>query len=548
MAPFDISFVFEAMEKESSKRSISSPTRSTSSDIFISDTGSSGGPELNRPKEELPVDYQPSDVDVICGRGKGSLKHDGNARYLQLIRDNMDKYRSAQKKVDRSVIVTNIISSLRNEGARFVRCEDRTGRWWEIGDEEAKKKTGHAIRDLLLAKGNPIRGKQKKPRHESTTVLAAAADDDSDSSRKRTLLTQKVDIQKKRQKVERLIAEAGDAQKKGRLGAVKSDTSLPTDGSSVGHVEHNPPQLFNSKLPAFGNKSDPTQQLFGMDRTLGTFEPSSAKSFPDRIGPSMTNTALPMVGPPGPDQSAAANVQLLNNMSRQTQMSTMNPQFPAMMAQSVGVPGMTWQPQYVFGNNNTYNNSDIGGQYIDNNRMPFLNMMGDSQTQGTIDNINNSSSNNLLPYPAAASSLYTPLVPPAQIQQQQQHHHHHHQLSHPMPMMSLTMNPINAINNSVPNNPLSNQMMGPFFHPQMQPQLLNIEAASLVGHQALPHPPQVQQQVGVARPDEEKSREEIKFSFSDDELADTGGGANTSQREAKEDHDDADDLVPFDWL
>mmetsp|Transcript_31852 Transcript_31852/g.53233 ORF Transcript_31852/g.53233 Transcript_31852/m.53233 type:complete len:147 (-) Transcript_31852:69-509(-) len=139
MAPFDISFVFEAMEKESSKRSISSPTRSTSSDIFISDTGSSGGPELNRPKEELPVDYQPSDVDVICGRGKGSLKHDGNARYLQLIRDNMDKYRSAQKKVDRSVIVTNIISSLRNEGARFVRCEDRTGRWWEIGDEEAKK-------------------------------------------------------------------------------------------------------------------------------------------------------------------------------------------------------------------------------------------------------------------------------------------------------------------------------------------------------------------------------------------------------------------------
>ena len=107
----------------------------------------------------IPLDqsYQPGTYDVVCGRGKGSYNRPGNKRFRSLVATYIPKYMKARSKMDKSIVLNDIIDKVRSftnpdtgAPAQFVKYTKSTG-WVLIGDEHAREKVGHAIREAIAA-------------------------------------------------------------------------------------------------------------------------------------------------------------------------------------------------------------------------------------------------------------------------------------------------------------------------------------------------------------------------------------------------------------
>ena len=81
--------------------------------------------------------------------GKAYAKHEGNIHFMKVIRANLKRYTDAPKRIDKTFVVSLIVSALHEEGYRFVKQETSTKRWHKISDSQVHEKTGHTIRDQL---------------------------------------------------------------------------------------------------------------------------------------------------------------------------------------------------------------------------------------------------------------------------------------------------------------------------------------------------------------------------------------------------------------
>jgi hypothetical protein len=97
----------------------------------------------------LPDSYQVGDHDVVCGRGKGSYNRPGNKAFRTLLQQHVRDYLTARTKLDKSLVLSTIVEQVRRRG-RFVK-RGKDGRWHEIGDDVAREKVGHAIREAIAA-------------------------------------------------------------------------------------------------------------------------------------------------------------------------------------------------------------------------------------------------------------------------------------------------------------------------------------------------------------------------------------------------------------
>jgi hypothetical protein len=101
----------------------------------------------NTERSQLGVDFQPSPSSVICGRGKQSYNHPGNHRFRMLATMFVKKYAHANRKKDKTAIVSDIVVMIRQAGGIF--CKHEKGTWFEVGDHSAREKTSTLLRDLL---------------------------------------------------------------------------------------------------------------------------------------------------------------------------------------------------------------------------------------------------------------------------------------------------------------------------------------------------------------------------------------------------------------
>lgn len=100
----------------------------------------------------LAHNFTPGGYDVICARGKKAHCHPGNRRFRLSVGMNLEKYSKAQSKLDKSLIVSYIVDTVRQNSldGGFVKFED--GRYFEVGDHIAREKVGQSFRDLLHTK------------------------------------------------------------------------------------------------------------------------------------------------------------------------------------------------------------------------------------------------------------------------------------------------------------------------------------------------------------------------------------------------------------
>lgn len=100
-------------------------------------------------KTILPEDYEPSSISIICGRGKGSYQSDGNVHFRALIKSNLERYKEAPGRLEKSFVVSEVLNMIREScpvGA-FVKYEN--GRWYDLDDSVCREKVGSLFRDNL---------------------------------------------------------------------------------------------------------------------------------------------------------------------------------------------------------------------------------------------------------------------------------------------------------------------------------------------------------------------------------------------------------------
>ncbi|KAG7341914.1 hypothetical protein IV203_007006 [Nitzschia inconspicua] len=117
---------------------------------------SSLGYTLTKQAHILPDEFEPSFIDVVCGRGRASTRHN-EEYYTRLLRAKTAQYYQSSQ-LERSNIIKDILATCRNHGVHFVRKNKKTDKWEEIGDKAARFKIAHAIRDRLQIQGTPIKG------------------------------------------------------------------------------------------------------------------------------------------------------------------------------------------------------------------------------------------------------------------------------------------------------------------------------------------------------------------------------------------------------
>lgn len=100
----------------------------------------------------LPVNYVLDLHDVICGRGKKCFHHYGNECFRKLINDRLDEYTNAASKIEKTMIIREIIANIRDKTplGGFVKYDPMRKRYFDIGETLAVSK-GLFYFDLLTA-------------------------------------------------------------------------------------------------------------------------------------------------------------------------------------------------------------------------------------------------------------------------------------------------------------------------------------------------------------------------------------------------------------
>ena len=113
---------------------------------------------------------EPNLNDVLCGRGGAINAHEGNVRFREIVNENKHEYLAKNtKKSDKAHIAARIVAQIRkmDPSGRFLKQDKDSGLWTEIGDQNARKKAGQALREdapeLRSAKNNQNQGQNTNP-------------------------------------------------------------------------------------------------------------------------------------------------------------------------------------------------------------------------------------------------------------------------------------------------------------------------------------------------------------------------------------------------
>jgi len=91
---------------------------------------------------------RPGPHDVLIGRGGGTNHNPGNKRFRQLVCTRKDEYKSAERS-QKPIIAQEIVTAWRAQvpPGRFLKQNESTMLWYDIGNVEAKEKIKQKLRD-----------------------------------------------------------------------------------------------------------------------------------------------------------------------------------------------------------------------------------------------------------------------------------------------------------------------------------------------------------------------------------------------------------------
>ncbi|KAG7367363.1 hypothetical protein IV203_030034 [Nitzschia inconspicua] len=120
----------------------------------------------------LPARYKPSTSDCICARGKAYWDHPGNQKYRELIAAATPKYSETTNKLEKTLIVSEIVEAVHRAGGKFIKKVKKGGPFVIVSEVFAREKVGQSLRDGLSTKYKSATKfkKQRKPKSNSEKV------------------------------------------------------------------------------------------------------------------------------------------------------------------------------------------------------------------------------------------------------------------------------------------------------------------------------------------------------------------------------------------
>lgn len=95
---------------------------------------------------------KPETSDILCGRNKDSFNHLGNQRFRAVLREKVPMYANARSRTEKSALILQLTRMfLYQQGARFLKLQRNGSGWVELDETGARKKVGHALRDMHAA-------------------------------------------------------------------------------------------------------------------------------------------------------------------------------------------------------------------------------------------------------------------------------------------------------------------------------------------------------------------------------------------------------------
>jgi hypothetical protein len=138
----------------------------------------------------LPEDV--GDYDVLCGRDKSVFNHVGNRRFRVSLALWIPRYEEAETKSQKAAIIGALCNMLQNEArVRFLKRQEEEGQdgdkivyYVKLNSTQTKKKVGHAIRDMSVARKEVTQRREslKKAKKDAKKTGGSGHDGDDDTS------------------------------------------------------------------------------------------------------------------------------------------------------------------------------------------------------------------------------------------------------------------------------------------------------------------------------------------------------------------------------
>ena len=103
--------------------------------------------------------------DIVCGRDKLSHAHIGNKMFRRVIEQNRERYQTATSRETKTRITAELVNKFCSAG-RFLKKDDVTGMWSDVGEEYAREKVSHALRSAKDPNRIRVRKKRKVVKRE----------------------------------------------------------------------------------------------------------------------------------------------------------------------------------------------------------------------------------------------------------------------------------------------------------------------------------------------------------------------------------------------
>mmetsp|Transcript_34628 Transcript_34628/g.39473 ORF Transcript_34628/g.39473 Transcript_34628/m.39473 type:complete len:329 (-) Transcript_34628:129-1115(-) len=137
---------------------------------------------------ERDKEIQPHENDVLMGRGGKNNQHTGNGKLRTLARLESKYYRIASKN-GKSCISRNLVKLVRcmSPPGRFLKKNNATGTWEDVGDDVAREKASQVLRDAisLLTHTSPDKDSQVKIDHKVDEKLDDVMDKVTQSAKRK---------------------------------------------------------------------------------------------------------------------------------------------------------------------------------------------------------------------------------------------------------------------------------------------------------------------------------------------------------------------------
>jgi hypothetical protein len=113
----------------------------------------------------LPEGYEPSQFDVLCGRGRRCYSHSGNIQFRAVVQRRLPEYSATDSRMEKGHIISLVVDEIREHAGDggFVK-KDGKGMWYVVGEILAREKVSQAFRDVLHSKYKSSTSSKKKRR------------------------------------------------------------------------------------------------------------------------------------------------------------------------------------------------------------------------------------------------------------------------------------------------------------------------------------------------------------------------------------------------